>query len=77
MPKAVELGYNRPLPDGSDLWSPSDPKFGGFGKAAHIGLVVANHAEDFLDEAQKDDSPFFMYLAFNAPHDPRQARNLI
>ena len=74
MPKAVELGYNRPLPDGSDPWSPSDPKFGGFWEGGtHWSEVVANHAEDFLDEAQKDDSPFFMYLAFNAPHDPRQA----
>ena len=74
MPKAVELGYNRPLPDGSDPWSPSDPKFGGFWEGGtHWSEVVANHAEDFLDEAQNDDSPFFMYLAFNAPHDPRQA----
>ena len=74
MPKAVELGYNRPLPNGSDPWSPSDPKFGGFWEGGtHWSEVVANHAEDFLDEAQNDDSPFFMYLAFNAPHDPRQA----
>lgn len=74
MPKAVELGYNRPLPDGSDPWSPSDPKFGGFWEGGtHWSEVVANHAEDFLTEAQKDNAPFFMYLAFNAPHDPRQA----
>lgn len=74
MPKAVELGYNRPLPDGSDPWSPSDPKFGGFWEGGtHWSEVVANHAEDFLSEAKDDQSPFFMYLAFNAPHDPRQA----
>lgn len=74
MPKAVELGYNRPSPDGTDPWSPSDPKFGGFWQGGtHWSEVVANHAEDFLEEAKKDASPFFMYLAFNAPHDPRQA----
>ena len=74
MPKAVELGYNRPLPDGTDPWSPSDPKFGGFWEGGtHWSEVVANHAEDFLSEAKDDQSPFFMYLAFNAPHDPRQA----
>ena len=74
MPKAVELGYNRPLPEGNDPWSPSDPKFGGFWEGGtHWSEVVANHAEDFLSEAQNDPSPFFMYLAFNAPHDPRQA----
>jgi choline-sulfatase len=24
-------------------------------------------------QAAESDQPFFMYLAFNAPHDPRQA----
>ncbi len=27
MPKDTEAGYNRPSADGTDLWSPSDPKF--------------------------------------------------
>jgi arylsulfatase A-like enzyme len=27
----------------------------------------------FLKQAGKSDKPFFMYLAFNAPHDPRQS----
>jgi choline-sulfatase len=26
-----------------------------------------------INDAKKTDSPFFMYVAFNAPHDPRQA----
>lgn len=74
MPKAVELGYNRPAADGSDPWSPSDPKFGGFWEGGtHWSEVVANHAEDFMEEATQRDEPFFMYLAFNAPHDPRQS----
>jgi choline-sulfatase len=74
MPKDVELGYNRPSKEGEDPWSPSDPKFGGFWEGGtHWSEVVANHAEDFIEEAKQDDSPFFMYLAFNAPHDPRQA----
>ncbi len=74
MPKAVELGYNRPNADGSDPWSPFDPKFGGFWEGGtHWSEVVANHAEDFLGQAATEESPFFMYLAFNAPHDPRQA----
>jgi arylsulfatase A-like enzyme len=28
---------------------------------------------DFIDDASNSDDPFFMYLAFNAPHDPRQS----
>ncbi len=74
MPKATEAGYNRPAADGSDPWSPSDPKFGGFWQGGtHWSEVVANHAADFMSEAGGRDEPFFMYLAFNAPHDPRQS----
>ncbi len=74
MPMATEAGYNRPSADGSDPWSPSDPKFGGFWEGGtHWSEVVANHADDYFDEASGRDEPFFMYLAFNAPHDPRQS----
>ncbi len=74
MPKATEAGYNRPQGPDDDTWSPSDPKFGGFWEGGtHWSEVVANHAEDFFDEAEQRDEPFFMYLAFNAPHDPRQS----
>ncbi len=74
MPKDTPAGYNRPAADGSDPWSPSDPKFGGFWQGGtHWSEVVANHAEDFLSDAASQNDPFFMYLAFNAPHDPRQS----
>ncbi len=74
MPKAVQVGYNRPAADGTDLWSPSDPKFGGFWEGGvHWSEVVANHAETFMEDAAQQNEPFFMYLAFNAPHDPRQS----
>ena len=35
--------------------------------------ILADNGVDFITTAKKDDTPFFMYLAFNAPHDPRQA----
>lgn len=74
MPKDVKAGYNRPAADGSDPWSPSDPKFGGFWEGGtHWSEVVANHADEFFDQAGDRDEPFFMYLAFNASHDPRQS----
>ncbi len=74
MPKDTKVGYNRPAADGSDPWSPSDPKFGGFWEGGtHWSEVVANHADDFMTEAAGREEPFFMYLAFNAPHDPRQS----
>jgi choline-sulfatase len=74
MPNQTPAGYNRPTAPGDDTWSPSDPKFEGFWKGGtHWSEVVANHSADFLDEAKNHDDPFFMYLAFNAPHDPRQS----
>lgn len=74
MPKATEAGYNRPLSSTNDPWSPSDPKFGGFWEGGtHWSEVVANHSREFLTDAADQDDPFFMYLAFNAPHDPRQS----
>ena len=74
MPKQTKAGYNRPIDGQPDPWDPSDPKFGGFWEGGkHWSEVVADDATDFLDMAKKSDNPFFMYIAFNAPHDPRQA----
>ncbi|MDY0167009.1 MAG: sulfatase-like hydrolase/transferase [Thermoguttaceae bacterium] len=74
MPKDTPEGYNRPLPGRPDPWSPSDPKFGGFWQGGkHWTEVTADDAVDFLGQAAADDRPFFMYIAFNAPHDPRQS----
>jgi len=74
MPNQTDEGYNRPIDGKPDPWSPSDPKFGGYWKGGrHWSEVVAAHSVDYLKQAAKDDRPFFMYLAFNAPHDPRQS----
>ena len=74
MPRQTPQGYNRQLADGTDPWDPSDPKFGGFWAGGkHWSEVVADDAIDYLDASKKRDNPFFMYIAFNAPHDPRQA----
>ncbi len=40
--------------------------------APHSSEVFANSASKFIKQYHKKD-PFFMYLAFHAPHDPRQA----
>ncbi|NSL88829.1 arylsulfatase [Chitinophaga sp. Mgbs1] len=34
---------------------------------------IANHAVQYLDEQNHSNKPFFLYLAFNAPHWPLQA----
>lgn len=74
MPKDVPQGYNRPLEHEPNPWTPWDPEWGGFWEGGkHWSEVLREDACDFLDEAAKRDRPFFMYLAFNAPHDPRQS----
>ena len=74
MPNQTKAGYNRPIEGKPDPWKPWDTKYGGFWKGGkHWSEVLGDHAEDFLDNASKSEKPFFMYLAFNAPHDPRQS----
>ena len=74
MPKQTKEGYKRPIEGQPDVWDPSDPKFGGFWEGGtHWSEVVRNDALSFLDQAKRATNPFFMYIAFNAPHDPRQA----
>lgn len=74
MPRDVPAGYNRPAPGVPDPWSPSDPKFGGFWEGGkHWSEVGADDAIEFIADARKGTKPFFMYVAFNAPHDPRQS----
>ncbi|MHC4431196.1 MAG: sulfatase-like hydrolase/transferase [Planctomycetota bacterium] len=74
MPNQTPQGYNRPIEGQPDSWKPWDTKFGGYWKGGkHWSEVLGDHAEDFLENASKSERPFFMYLAFNAPHDPRQS----
>ena len=40
----------------------------------HTSELYADKAVNYLEtKAGKDGKPFFMYVAFNAPHDPRQS----
>ena len=72
--KMMPPGYNRPKDENDTSWSPTDTSFGGFWQGGkHWSEVVRDDAIDFIDKASKKENPFFMYLAFNAPHDPRQA----
>ena len=70
----MPIGYNRPLSKNDTTWTPTNTSFGGFWEGGkHWSEVLSDDATTFLDIASKKEQPFFMYLAFNAPHDPRQA----
>ncbi|MBX2841027.1 MAG: sulfatase-like hydrolase/transferase [Flammeovirgaceae bacterium] len=74
MPKDTKDGYNRPLSESDTTWQPWNKKFGGFWEGEkHWSEVLKEDAVGFIENASKKDDPFFMYLAFNAPHDPRQS----
>ncbi len=74
MPNQVKAGYNRPIEGQKDPWDPADQSNGGFWKGGrHWSEVEAETAIRFLGMARGDQKPFFLYLAFNAPHDPRQS----
>ena len=69
--------YDRPRPGNS--WSPYDKSLEGHwrkedGKTVHSSKLWADAAIDYLDSSvSKSDKPFFMYVSFHAPHDPRQS----
>jgi arylsulfatase A-like enzyme len=74
MPKTVPESYNRPRDGRSDPWSPFDESIGGYWEGGrHWSAVLADDAIDLLGRAKDRPNPFFMYVAFNAPHDPRQS----
>jgi len=60
-------------------WSPSDETLTGHwrnvdGEIVHSSKLWADTAIEYLeDHATQSDNPFFMYVAFHAPHDPRQS----
>jgi len=69
--------YHRPASGNS--WSPSDETLEGHwrktdGKTVHSSVLWADAAIDYLNNrAAGSSNPFFLYVAFHAPHDPRQA----
>ncbi|MHC4624557.1 MAG: sulfatase-like hydrolase/transferase, partial [Planctomycetota bacterium] len=74
MPNQTKEGYNRPIEGQGDPWKPWERKFGGYWEGGkHWSEVLGDDAKEFIEQASKSDKPFFMYLAFNAPHDPRQS----
>jgi arylsulfatase A-like enzyme len=74
MPNQTEAGYNRPIEGQPMKWTPWDKSFGGFWQGGkHWSEVVGDDASGFINTAKKSNNPFFMYIAFNAPHDPRQS----
>lgn len=67
-------GYNRPKTTTDTTWLPTDITKGGYWKGGkHWSEVLKDDAITFINTAKQKEKPFFMYLAFNAPHDPRQA----
>lgn len=70
----LPVGYGRPLDENDHSWSPYDTTMGGFWEGGtHWSEVLKDDAIEFINTAEKSETPFFLYLAFNAPHDPRQA----
>ncbi len=67
-------GYNRPMQDIQDEWQAWNTNLGGHWEGGiHWSEQLAMNAKKFLKQTEKHTEPFFMYLSFSAPHDPRQA----
>ncbi len=74
MPPDTPESYGRPVAGAPDPWSPYDPAHRGFWSGGqHWSEQLADEGISFINAAARRPNPFFMYLAFNAPHDPRQS----
>jgi arylsulfatase A-like enzyme len=70
----MPVGYARPKNKLDNSWKSYDSIHGGFWKGGkHWSEALAEDAISLIDDANQKEKPFFMYLAFNAPHDPRQS----
>ena len=70
----IGKGYNRPKSKEDKSWIAYDTTNGGFWEGGkHWSEVLKDDALEFIEDARNSDNPFFMYLSFNAPHDPRQS----
>jgi choline-sulfatase len=75
MPADKPSWYLRPIEGQKDIWNSTDPSEGGYWAGGkHWSEVTADEACDFIQSRTPTNAPFFAYVAFNAPHDPRQAR---
>ena len=70
----IGKGYNRPKSKEDKSWVPNDTINGGYWEGGkHWSEVLKDDALGFIENSTKSKKPFFMYLSFNAPHDPRQS----
>jgi len=74
MPNQTPQGYNRPKDENDKIWTPWDKSKQGYWKGGkHWTEVLGEETIGFLEQAAENNKPFFVYSAFNAPHDPRQS----
>lgn len=68
-PKPAQKRNNREWCIDSVLYQPYTPEADDF----YTTDYFTNYALKWLDQYKNEDKPYFLYLAYNAPHDPLQA----
>ena len=79
-PSPTRKKWNAWDPKFHGIWKPSirdlhaNGKMGDFYTVEqHSSELFADQAVEFLSNSKKSNTPFFMFVSFNAPHDPRQS----
>lgn len=74
MPNQSKERYNRIFDPANSNWQAWDKSKGGFwAGGTHWSEVLRDEATAYLRKSSNASQPFFAYLSFNAPHDPKQA----
>ncbi|NLR93410.1 sulfatase-like hydrolase/transferase [Flammeovirga agarivorans] len=65
-PGAYGMDYNRPMMKNKTYLET--------GKDKYVTDVLTDATLEFIDESSEKEKPFFLYLSYNAPHTPLQAK---
>ncbi|MCG8582944.1 MAG: sulfatase-like hydrolase/transferase [Bacteroidales bacterium] len=75
MPNQTKARYERTFKENEpEQWKPWKTEYEGFWKGGkHWSEIVGDDAIEYIQSSKGSEKPFFIYAAFNAPHDPRQS----
>jgi len=59
---------------GGPDWFEGQTPFKDFGNGFDATTAMTDHSIEYMKEALSQDNPFFMFVSYNAPHHPLQAR---
>ncbi|SHI30153.1 sulfatase family protein [Aquimarina spongiae] len=78
-PEQFKVAYQKEKEKGNDkIWeyiTPLEENGADVDETEYITDALSREAQNFINQASKKESPFFLYLSYNAPHTPLEAKD--